>query len=110
MVEFAYQDMFCLGEDTTEYRLLTKEHVSAGMFEDAPILKIAPEGMTLLAEQAFKDVSHLMRSSHLALLAKILDDPESSDNDRYVGSRSGPAFVMQKHFQKVFSMPTPKAT
>ena len=84
MVEFAYQEMFCLGEDTTEYRLLTKEHVSAGMFEDAPILKIAPEGMTLLAEQAFKDVSHLMRSSHLALLAKILNDPESSDNDRYV--------------------------
>jgi fumarate hydratase class I len=84
MVEFAYQDMFPLGEDTTEYRLLTKEHVFAGMFEDAPILKIAPEGLTLLAEQAFKDVSHLMRSSHLALLAKILDDPESSDNDRYV--------------------------
>lgn len=84
MVEFAYQDMFPLGEDTAKYRLLTKEHVSAGMFEDAPILKIAPEGLTLLAEQAFKDVSHLMRSSHLAMLAKILDDPESSDNDRYV--------------------------
>jgi len=126
MVEFAYQDMFPLGEDTTEYRLLTKEHVFAGMFEDAPILKIAPEGLTLLAEQAFKDVSHLMRSSHLALLAKILDDPESSDNDRYVAlemlknavlwssakrdSRSGPVFVMPKHFQKVFSMLTPKGT
>ena len=84
MVEFAYQDMFPLGEDTTEYRLLTTEHVSESMFEDAPILKIAPQGLTLLAEQAFKDVSHLMRSSHLALLAKILDDPESSANDRYV--------------------------
>jgi len=84
MMEFAYQDMFPLGEDTTEYRLLTTEHVSESMFEDAPILKIAPEGLTLLAEQAFKDVSHLMRSSHLALLAKILDDPESSANDRYV--------------------------
>ena len=83
-MEFAYQDMFPLGEDTTEYRLLTTEHVSESMFEDAPILKIAPEGLTLLAEQAFKDVSHLMRSSHLALLAKILDDPESSANDRYV--------------------------
>ena len=84
MVEFAYQEMFPLGEDTTEYRLLTKDHVSSLAFEGAEILKIAPEGLTLLAEQAFKDVSHLLRPSHLALLAKILDDPESSDNDRYV--------------------------
>jgi len=84
MVEFAYQEMFPLGEDTTEYRLLTKDHVAKGSFEGAQLLKIAPEGLTLLAEQAFKDVSHLSRASHLKLLAKILDDPESSDNDRFV--------------------------
>ena len=47
-------------------------------------LKITPDGLTLLAEQPFKDVSHLMRSSHLKLLAKTLDDPESSSNDRFV--------------------------
>ncbi len=85
MVEFAYQEMFPLGEDTTEYRLLTKEHVSVTSFEGKEVLKVAPEGLTLLAEQAFKDIAHLLRPSHLELLAKIFDDPESSDNDRFVG-------------------------
>ncbi|MEE8480461.1 MAG: fumarate hydratase [Desulfobacterales bacterium] len=84
MVEFAYQKMFPTGDDTTEYRLLTQEHVSIKSFEGTEILKIAPDGLTLLAEQSFKDVSHLMRPSHLKLLAKILDDPESSGNDRFV--------------------------
>jgi len=76
--------MFPTGDDTTEYRLLTQKHVSLKSFEGTEILKIAPDGLTLLAEQSFKDVSHLMRSSHLKLLAKILDDPESSGNDRFV--------------------------
>ncbi|TES90935.1 MAG: fumarate hydratase [Desulfobacteraceae bacterium] len=84
MVEFTYQEMFPLKEDTTEYRRLTDNHVSLQSFKGAKILKIAPEGLTLLAEQAFKDVSHLLRPSHLELLAKILDDSESSDNDKYV--------------------------
>ncbi|OQY55207.1 MAG: fumarate hydratase [Desulfobacteraceae bacterium 4572_88] len=85
MVEFAYQEMFPLGEDTTEYRLLTNDHVSVTSFESKEVLKVAPEGLTLLAEQAFKDIAHLLRPSHLELLAKIFDDPESSDNDRFVG-------------------------
>jgi len=76
--------MFPLGDDTTEYRLLTKDHVSLKSFEDAQIVQIAPEGLTLLARQAFIDVSHLMRPTHLKQVAKILDDPESSDNDKYV--------------------------
>ena len=84
MVEFAYQEMFPLEDDTTEYRRLTDDHISSKSFAGIEILQIAPEGLTLLAEQAFRDVSHLLRPSHLALLAKILDDPESSDNDRYV--------------------------
>ena len=84
MTEFKYQEMFLLGEDTTEYRLLTQEHVSSKSFEDSKILIIAPEGLELLAEQAFRDVAHLLRPSHLKLVARILDDPESSDNDRYV--------------------------
>lgn len=84
MTDFTYQKMFPTGDDTTEYRLLTQEHVSLKSFEGTEILKIAPDGLTLLAEQSFKDVSHLMRSSHLRLLAKILDDPESSGNDRFV--------------------------
>ena len=84
MTEFIYQEIFPIGEDTTEYRLLTQEHVSSKSFEDSEILKIAPEGLELLTEQAFRDVSHLLRPSHLKLVAKILDDRKSSDNDRYV--------------------------
>ncbi|MBW1806043.1 MAG: fumarate hydratase, partial [Deltaproteobacteria bacterium] len=82
--EFVYQDLFSPGKDSTEYRLLTKEHVTTGLFDGAEILKIAPEGLTCLAEEAFRDVSHLLRSSHLGQMAKILDDPKASDNDRYV--------------------------
>lgn len=84
MVDFQYQKMFPVGEDTTEYRLLTKEYVSLTSFEGTEISKIAPEGLTFLAEQALKDVSFLLCSSHLAQVARILDDPESSDNERYV--------------------------
>jgi len=84
MTDFKYQEMLPLGEDTTEYRLLTQEHVSLKSFEDIEILIIAPEGLELLAEQAFMDVAHLLRPSHLKLVAKILVDRKSSDNDRYV--------------------------
>jgi len=84
MEEFAYQDMFSLGDDYTEYRLLTQEHVVSKSFEGSDIVEIDSKGLTLLAEQAFRDISFLLRPSHLKLLANILDDPESSDNDRYV--------------------------
>ncbi|HDL08575.1 MAG TPA: fumarate hydratase [Desulfobacteraceae bacterium] len=84
MVEFAYQNIFPLGKDTTEYRLLTKEHVSLKSFEGKDILKIEPEALTLVAQQAFTDVSHLLRSSHLKQMSEIINDPESSDNDKYV--------------------------
>ncbi len=84
MTEFSYQNMFPLGDDYTKYRLLTQKHVVSKSFEGLDIVKIDSGGLTLLAEQAFKDVSHLLRPSHFKLLAKILDDPESSDNDRYV--------------------------
>jgi len=84
MVDFSYQDMFPLAEDTTEYRLLTKNHVTPAVFEGQDMLKISAEGLTYLAEQAFGDVSHLLRASHLKQLAEIFDDPASSANDRYV--------------------------
>ncbi len=91
MVEFTHQEMFPLGEDTTEYRKLTDDHISVKSFDGADILKIEPEGLVLLAEQAFKDTSHLMRSSHLNSLSKILNDADTTDNDRYV------AFEMLKN-------------
>jgi fumarate hydratase class I len=84
MPEFIYQEMFPLAEDTTEYRRLTTDHVAAAIFEGKEMLKITPAGLTLLAEQGFADVAHRLRPSHMRLLAKILKDPEASDNDRYV--------------------------
>ena len=84
MVEFAYQEMFPLGEDATPYRKLTEDFVSTVDFDGRPVLKVDPEGLTLLAEAAFRDVSHLYRPSHLGQLAAILDDPEASENDRFV--------------------------
>lgn len=83
-MDFHYQEPFSLGEDQTEYRVLTKEHVSVATFEGREIVKIEPEGLTLLAETAFRDAAHLLRSSHLKQLAAILGDPEASENDRYV--------------------------
>jgi fumarate hydratase class I len=84
LTEFLYQDPFPVGDDTTEYRLLTKDYISIDSFADKQITIIDPEGLTLLAEAAFRDVSHLFRTSHLKQLQKILDDPAASDNDRYV--------------------------
>jgi fumarate hydratase class I len=84
MSEFTYQEMFPLAEDTTEYRLLSEDQVTRTIFEDREILKISAEGLTFLAEQAFGDISHLLRASHLEMLGKIFDDHESSGNDRYV--------------------------
>lgn len=83
-MEFHYEPMFQLGKDETEYYLLTKDYVSVSEFEGKPILKIAPEGLTMMANQAFRDVSFLLRRSHNEQVAKILRDPEASENDKYV--------------------------
>ena len=82
--EFRYAPMFQLGADNTEYYLLTKDHVSVSEFEGNPILKVEAEGITKMVNQAFRDVSFLLRRSHNEQVAKILRDPEASDNDRYV--------------------------
>ena len=82
--EFKYAPMFQLGKDTTEYYLLTKDHVSVGEFEGHPILKVEAEGITKMINQAFRDVSFLLRRAHNEQVAKILSDPEASDNDKSV--------------------------
>lgn len=87
MVEFKYAPMFQLGKDTTEYYLLSKEHVSTGEFEGHKILKVEPEALTMLANAAFRDVNFLLRPAHNEQVAKILSDPEASDNDKYVALR-----------------------
>ncbi|MBR5398800.1 MAG: fumarate hydratase [Bacteroidales bacterium] len=81
---YKYEPMFQLGEDTTEYYLLTKDHVSVGEFEGHPMLKVDAEGLKMLANQAFRDVNFLLRPEHNNQVAKILSDPEASDNDKYV--------------------------
>ena len=68
---FKYQPMFEKGKDTTEYYLLTKDYVSVGEFEGHPILKIEKEGLTAMANAAFRDVSFMLRRSHNEQVAKI---------------------------------------
>lgn len=82
--EFKYAPMFQMGKDDTEYYLLTKEGVSLSEFEGKPILKVSPEALTMLTNAAFRDVNFLLRRSHNEQVAKILTDPEASDNDKYV--------------------------
>jgi len=89
--KFVYQKLLPIGEDSTPYRHLTSDFVSTGYFEGKEILKIEMEGLTQLADQAIRDSAHLLRPGHLAQLRDILNDPESSDNDRFV------AFEMLKN-------------
>lgn len=84
MTEFNYQEMFPLGEDTTDYRLITTDGVQTATFNGRDITVIQPEALSALTEAAFRDVSHLYRTKHLEALRRILDDPEASQNDRFV--------------------------
>ena len=82
MSEFIYQEPFPISEDTTEYRLLTKDYVKTVECDGRKILKIDPKGLELLSREA--DVSFYLRASHLQKLADILNDPEATDNDKFV--------------------------
>ena len=84
MPDFVYQKMFPQTEDKTEYRCLDGDFVSEESFDGRTILKIKKEGLEILCEEAFKDISHLLRPSHLKLVADIFKDDEASDNDRLV--------------------------
>jgi fumarate hydratase class I len=84
MAQFVYQDPFPLSKDETQYRLLTKDFVSEAAFDGTTLLKVAPEGLTLLAREAMREVSFLLRTEHIQQVAAILDDPEASANDRGV--------------------------
>ena len=139
MAEFRYAPMFQLGPDTTEYYKLTSEGVSVGEFEGHEILKVTPEALTRLSNAAFRDVNFLLRPAHNEQVAKILSDPEASDNDKYVAlmflrnaevaakgrlpfcqappsstarraSRSGPASTTRKPCRSASTRPTPRRT
>ena len=84
MSDFAYSPMFPQAPDATEYELVTDQHVETVELGGESFLKVEPEGLRLLAQRAFTDISHLLRSGHLAQLRAILDDPEATRNDRFV--------------------------
>jgi len=81
---FQYQDILPLGKDPSPYRLLTKDFVSTFEAAGHTFLKVEPQALTLLAQHALRDISHLLRPGHLAQLRTILDDPEASPNDKFV--------------------------
>jgi len=82
--EFKYEDLLPIGEDSTEYRLLSKEGISTFSADGREFLKVEARAISNLTEVAIHDISHYLRSEHLAQLANILKDPESSPNDRFV--------------------------
>lgn len=120
-MEFNYQEPFPILRDDTKYRLLTTDFVKVEKLGDREILTVQPEGLELLAKEALKDVSFYLRTSHLEKLRAILDDPEATDNDRFVAYNllqnavvaaegqlpscqdTGTAIVMAKKGENVFT-------
>ena len=86
MSTFKYQEMYPTGEDKTEYRLLTDKFVQTRTFEGEDVLEISEQGLVILSQEAFRDAAHFHRKSHVEMLSQIIEDPESSDNERYVVS------------------------
>ncbi|MCA9556110.1 MAG: fumarate hydratase [Myxococcales bacterium] len=121
MTDFRYEKMLPVGPDTTEYRLLTSDGVSTFEAHGQTFLEVKPEALTALTSAAMKDIAHLLRTSHLEQLAKILKDPEASANDRFVAldllknaniaaggvlpmcQDTGTAIVMGKKGERVFT-------
>jgi fumarate hydratase class I len=121
MSDFEFHEMFEFGPDETEYRKLSSDHVSVVKLDGREIVKVDEEALTWLANESMRDISHLFRASHLAQLRQILDDPEASDNDRFVALEllknaniaaagvlpscqdTGTAIVMAKKGENVFT-------
>ena len=83
-MSFHFRDVLPLGDDATPYRRLGTEGVREVSFGEKRFIEVDEEAIRLLSEQAFMDINHLLRPGHLAQLASILDDPEATDNDRFV--------------------------
>ena len=76
--------LFPLGEDTTPYRKLDVDGVGIDTFRGEEMLVVEPEALRTLSDEGFRDINHFLRPGHLQQLASILDDPDASQNDRYV--------------------------
>ena len=119
--DFSYSDLLPLGNDTTSYRNLGTAGISTEKIGNREILSIAPEAIEMLTSTAIHDISHYLRTTHLEQLASILEDPESSPNDRFVAldllknanisaggilpmcQDTGTALVMAKKGQNIFT-------
>ncbi len=84
MIDFIYQDSYPILKDDTQYRKISSDYVKVEKLGDREILTVDPKGLELLAEVAMTDVSFMLRTSHLEKLRAIIDDPEATDNDRFV--------------------------
>lgn len=121
MTDINYSEMFPLADDQTPYRKISADHVSTQAFNGGEILTVEPAALSLLTETAFHDISHFLRPGHLQQLAKIISDPEASNNDRFVAVEflknanvaaggvlpmcqdTGTAIVMGKKGERVFT-------
>lgn len=83
-MDFIYQDPYPILKDDTQYKKITSDYVKVEQFGDREILTVDPKGLELLAQEAMNEVSFMLRTSHLQKLKNILDDPEATDNDRFV--------------------------
>ena len=84
MTEFKFETMFPLKDDSTDYRLLTKKYIKTQKINGKDFVFVESKGLTLLSDTAFKDIAHLYRTTHLKNLRSIIDDPQSSENDKYL--------------------------
>ena len=84
MPNFSYSDLLPLGEDTTKYRLVSKEGVSVVKHGDKEFLQVEPSALEKLTSEAIHDINHYLRAEHLQQLTNIVKDPEASPNDRFV--------------------------
>ena len=107
---FVYADPFPHGKDTTKYRLVSKGHVKVGKFAGKPVLVVAPEALTVLANEATRDVSFLLRPKHQRQVAAILSDPEASPNDRFMATTLLRNSVISAKFELPFCQDTGTAT
>lgn len=84
MAGFIYEKAFQIQKDPTRYRLISTDHLKTIECEGRKILKVSPEALELLAKEAVSEVSFFLRTSHLEKLSGILEDPEATDNDKFV--------------------------
>jgi fumarate hydratase, class I len=84
MPNFSYSDLLPLGQDTTKYRLVSREGVSVVQLGDKEFLQVEPSALEKLTSEAIHDINHYLRAEHLQQLTNIVKDPEGSPNDRFV--------------------------